>query len=202
MNVQTYCRLRLILSANNNTKKCIEDRIHKAKRALFLLKQAISNNKGNICIKLSLSLFDKQIAPILLYGCATWALPTNTKQVIIQNIPESQTLRPYVDDLCSNLINRHANINSARRIGKSSNNKPREVSVYFEAYKDATDFTHSLNNDINNSYNATKQKDTLMDDLIENFHCRYLKYILGVNKYASNKAFPWGVRSLPIDKQG
>ena len=37
-----------------------------------------------------------------------------------------------------------------------------------------------------------------MDDLIEKFHCRYLKYILGVNKYASNIACRGELGRFPL----
>ena len=67
--VSKYKYLGVILCANGKIQKAINDRICKANRALFLLKQMLSSGRGNISPKLSLSMFDKQIMPILLYGC-------------------------------------------------------------------------------------------------------------------------------------
>ena len=57
-----------------NIKKAIEDRINKATRCRYSLKNAIGNN-GKISVNLALTLFHKQISPVLLYGCSIWSPP-------------------------------------------------------------------------------------------------------------------------------
>ena len=66
-NVKSYKYLGLIISSNGNRTIMVNDRVLKAKRAAFAIKQAIGTTQ-NISTKLSMSLFDKQIEPILLYG--------------------------------------------------------------------------------------------------------------------------------------
>ena len=48
----------------------------KAKRASFAIRQALSTSQ-NVSIDLYMSLFDKQIEPILLYGCPIWGMPSS-----------------------------------------------------------------------------------------------------------------------------
>ena len=66
--VSSYKYLGLIFSRNGNITKMEEDRIEKAQKASFVIRQAISTSQ-NVSVNLALSLFDKQIEPILLYGC-------------------------------------------------------------------------------------------------------------------------------------
>ena len=52
------------------------ERVLKAKRAFFSIRQALSTTQ-NVSTKLFMSLFDKQIDPILLYGCPVWGMPSS-----------------------------------------------------------------------------------------------------------------------------
>ncbi len=74
--VPSYKYLGLIFSSNGNLKKMGEDWIYKASKASFVIRQAISSSH-NISTRLPLSLFDKQIEPILLYGCPIWGIPSS-----------------------------------------------------------------------------------------------------------------------------
>ena len=59
---------------NGNVDSIINDRISKASRVSHMILQALRTNK-NVSTELALTLFDKQIAPILLYGCCVWCVP-------------------------------------------------------------------------------------------------------------------------------
>ena len=72
--VNCYKYLGLVISSNGNMHKMVEDRITKANRALFMIKQAMGDSL-NTSLDLSLTIFDKKIEPILLYGCPIWGVP-------------------------------------------------------------------------------------------------------------------------------
>ena len=82
-NVDSYKYLGMIITYNGNLKKMIDDRMNKAKRAIFMLKRALSTSH-NVSVKLAMSIFDKQIAPILLYGCPLWGVTESSYHVKIK----------------------------------------------------------------------------------------------------------------------
>jgi hypothetical protein len=90
--VQTYKYLGLIINKNGSFTKTIDDRIAKTKRALYVLKQALSTS-CNVSVPLAMSLFDKSIQPILLYGSPIWSVPSSHTHVKItmDNIPCKKT---------------------------------------------------------------------------------------------------------------
>ena len=127
--VSSYKYLGLILSSNGKFKNAVEDRIQKGKRALYLLKQALSNDTGNISVSLALSLFDKQIAPTLLYGCSIWAMPSNFRSVSLQNVPENIPLSPFLENLCNRMLNKTLNIINCQRMERIHDKAPRKVLI-------------------------------------------------------------------------
>ena len=56
------------VSYNGKFRNLIQGRVLKATPMANMILQAIKTNK-NVSVKLAISLFDKQISPILLYGC-------------------------------------------------------------------------------------------------------------------------------------
>ena len=72
--VRKYKYLGIIISQNGNTSHMINDIVIKTKKALFMVKQALSTSQ-NVSVPLAMSLFDKQISPILLYGSPIWGIP-------------------------------------------------------------------------------------------------------------------------------
>ncbi len=66
--VNKFKYLGMIIHRNGKTKASIEDRCEKSRRAMYLIRKALATT-GNVSVKLALSLFDKVISPILLYGC-------------------------------------------------------------------------------------------------------------------------------------
>ena len=82
-NVKTYQYLGLEISHNGNIKNMITDRIKKAQRVSNMVLQALRTDK-NISSSLATSIFEKQIAPILLYGCPIWCLPKHHNLIYIE----------------------------------------------------------------------------------------------------------------------
>ena len=81
--VHSYKYLGLILSGEGSMKKMEVERVTKAKRASFTLRQAMSTTH-NVSVKLHMSLFDKQIELILLYGCPIWGMPSSNCTVKVK----------------------------------------------------------------------------------------------------------------------
>ena len=46
---------------------------------------------GPFNVKLAMSIFDKQIQPIISYGCVNWALPSSSKYIYLDNVPNDIT---------------------------------------------------------------------------------------------------------------
>ena len=71
--------LGLEITYNGKTNMAIKSRIAKAERAtcINMCKQACSS-VGNISVKLAMTLFDKQVAPILTYGAPILGISKQT----------------------------------------------------------------------------------------------------------------------------
>ena len=82
-NVDNYEYLGFQLRSNGSFSRLITDRIDKATRVSHMVLQALRVDQ-NVSPRLSLSLFDKQIVPILLYGAAVWSAP-RTHNFIVQH---------------------------------------------------------------------------------------------------------------------
>ena len=174
--VKTYKYLGLVISNNGKTTNMVNDRILKAKRASFALKQAISTTQ-NISTKLSLSLFDKQIEPILLYGSPIWGAPTCTCTLkICGNILDSTTKSSTYKCLTAIGIS-DMEIISCRRLKDNNSivvtlkNISDKISIISNYMKSPATFTiediNSVPNDVERSYS------------------NFCKFSLGVSKYAS-----------------
>ena len=75
-NVISYKYLGIIMHKNGKFDKAIKDRMVKANRAIHMVKQILGYSNA-ISVKIAMSLFDKQIIPILLYGSPLWGIPDN-----------------------------------------------------------------------------------------------------------------------------
>ncbi len=66
--------LGIDISCNGSYTRAIHNRIAKTQRAANMCKQAFATT-GNVNVKLALTIFDRQIIPVLTYGCAIWGCP-------------------------------------------------------------------------------------------------------------------------------
>jgi DNA-binding protein YbaB len=116
--VRHYKYLGIIISNNGNIKKMEEDRVQKAKKAMFSIKRAMGSGL-NSCLKLSLSLFDKQIDPILLYGSGIWGVPShNCNLKIYCSINEKKNVRDHISEYFECLGISDINVHSYRFYSK------------------------------------------------------------------------------------
>ena len=90
----------------------IHDRIVKANRAAFMVRQALSVG-SNVSVNLAGSIFDKKISPILLYGCPIWGVPKteNTIKLQFDVLPDddkkdfvTKSLQMITCDICASDI--------------------------------------------------------------------------------------------------
>ena len=107
-NVQTYKYLGVILHKNGKFSAAILDRISKTKRALHVVKQILGYS-SNAPVKLAMSLFDKQLSPILLYGSSVWSIPDCSRHILlhVNNIEtkvKEQVKKKIFDRLKRNVI--------------------------------------------------------------------------------------------------
>ena len=176
-----YKYLGVILCAYGKIQRAINDRICKANRALFLLKQMLSSGRSNISPKLSLSMFDKQIMPILLYGCTLWSLPNNWANIYF-NLPniDTKNVRQLIKSKINDITSTDMKLESVRTMGKA---KQKKVLVSFMLYSDKKEFIRLYNRAKSNlNWTIEVPNSDINEHCIESFHCKFLKYILGVNK--------------------
>ena len=147
-----------------------------------MLKQAISTSR-NINVKLATNLYDKQIEPIISYGCVNWALPASTLYAYLENIPSTVDISRIKDYLLCNNIT----ISMCKRVGRC-NNPTRPILLQFHNFENKLNFLtcnlYNLHpNAISTNYNV--KLDTLNYEKTHNMYC---KFALGVNRYSSNHA--------------
>ena len=90
-NVKSFNYLGFEISHNRKFSNLINYRVLKAMKTSNMVLQAIRTDK-NVSVKLSLSLFDKQIYHILSYGCSVWSLPDTHNLIYLDALSENQKL--------------------------------------------------------------------------------------------------------------
>ena len=200
-NSTTYLGFRI--TSNMSTKSIIEDRILKANRASYILRQALSV-QGNIDVKLALTLFDKMISPILLYGCSIWVMPKTTKYIYIEKLPELGETKTLVKQHLLNICGKHIEIDSAKRVGKVSDIGPRRILVSLKFLEDKFYLLYNRKG-TNECIQINDYDYRIEDTLYEKLHARFLKFVLNVNKFSSNLAvrgelgrFPLSIKALSL----
>ena len=185
--VTNFKYLGIIINNKGSYKPCIQDRAAKARRAAFVINQAISTNK-NVSVKVALKLLKQQIVPILTYGSSIWGTPENFHTVYIHDVPEKVNLKDVKEqiDIGTAMIKRVGKVQQGKRkiLIKCKNLQQvenilakGEINVMYE----------------NGTENGTGIKLRLVskvcdydDYCYERTHTNQLKYILNVSKYVSN----------------
>ena len=101
--VNSFEYLGIILQSNGKFKQAIAARMAKATRALFMYKQALKTT-GNVNTRLTMSIFDKQIIPVLTYGCPIWGLPSTTNYLTITGTNDTRHARQLINTICGRSI--------------------------------------------------------------------------------------------------
>jgi hypothetical protein len=105
--VTQFKYLGFIIQHNGTFVKTIDDRIDKAMKCSYIVRNAIGH-QSNVSVQLAMSIFQKQVSPILLYGCSIWAAPkVNTHLNIrlpILNWFANKQIQQTLDDIMNETI--------------------------------------------------------------------------------------------------
>ena len=182
--VKCYKYLGIEIQNNGNYREAIEMRVQKAKVACGMIKHAISTTH-NVSVKLALSLFDKQVSPILLYGSSIWSVPEINKLIIFECNHLNYQANVQAKQAINNLLQRDANIEWSK-IKREDNQvilKLCDIDDKFEllqSYKKNQTIYPFVIKDPDNF----KNNDRLSE--IERVHTNFCKFSLGISKYASS----------------
>ena len=194
-NVKTYQYLGLEISYNGNIKNMITDRIKKAQRVSNMVLQALKTDK-NISSSLATSIFEKQIAPILLYGCPIWCLPKHHNLIYIEEQPEQVNTRSITDQVIRNILGHCVPLDYVRRVGKINNGQNRKILVKLKNYEDKEAILRSNSSSyIISNFEVNGHTD------IHKMHMDFCKKALNVSKFCSISAVSTELGLFPLDNQ-
>ena len=173
-NVTTYKYLGVILHKNGKYNHAIKDRIIKSNRALHLLKQVLGY--PNISVKMALSMFEKQIEPILLYGCPLWGLSDSNRYIYIKTDVIELRAKDQARKLLKDTLKREIEVDEVRA---------------FREKKKILVKLHNLSDKIDILY-RNGQNDQFLDHTInsepcyETVHSKFCRYAIGARKFSSS----------------
>ena len=193
--VQSMVYLGFSINRNGNVAAVMQDRIAKATRVSHMILQALRTNR-NVSSKLSMTLFDKQITPILLYGFSIWGLPKTHNLFYLEEQQEHLNTRNTVKNMLLSTLNRDVPFEYARRVGKRQigNTAPRRILVKLKSYSDKLELFRRAQN---RSFVITNFLEKESD--IEKLHHDFCKKALNVSKYASNAAVEGELGRFPVN---
>ena len=191
--VKTMNYLGFEISFNGSIKIMITDRIKKATKVAHMVLQALRTNR-NVSAALAISIFDKQIAPILLYGCAIWSMPKSQNLIYIEDQPENITTRLLTNRIFYDMLGRNVRFDYARRVGKVDLNGKRKILVKLKYFTDK----ESLMCIQNSTYRLSNFSDQNYSEITK-MQLDYCKKSLNLSKYSSNFAIQGELGVLPIE---
>ncbi len=166
-------------SRNGNLNKMEQDRVGKAQKASFVIRKAI-NTSHNVSVNLALSLLDKQIQPILLYGCPIWGFPSSNCSIRFKyDNFNTKHLKKQMYTFLESLNISNIEIVSCHYV-KSSDDVVitlKNIMDKIEIFKNLKlcSVTFTVTDNTRHTYGLT-----------EKFYNKYCKYTLGISKYSSN----------------
>ncbi len=189
--VTTYKYLGLQLSSNGKFNAMIYDRCMKASRASFQMRNAISTTY-NVSHQLAMSIFDKQIYPILSYGSSIWGQNTGLQSLKV-------TFQNHYDLSKSSLSTLFKQITGKDIIFEkiSTQSSKNQVTIRVPELDDKISLLSRQQNspvtvDIENHRTDTWAA-------FEKVHSSFCKFVLGVSKFSSNYAVLGELGRLPIE---
>ena len=141
--------------------------------------QALRTNR-NVSASLAMSIFDKQIAPILLYGCPIWCLPQAHNLIYIEDQPENANTRTIVNQTLVRALGHPVQFEYARRVGRILPNQRRKILVKLQYLSDKEDLLRAdLALDKISNYEVKAYSD------INKMHMNFCKRSLNMSKFSS-----------------
>ena len=193
--VRKFNYLGFSITDNGSFSSIIEDRACKANRTASLIRQAFRTTQ-NVNVKLMMSIFDKQILPILLYGSVVWSVPQTHNLLYIINEVETDGVgtRNLAQSILDRIADREIPLVYARRVGKKSENEHRKILVKVRNYDDLEEIIRSGNESIE----IYQSPLVTSDNKIEKVHIQHCKKAIGISKYAGTTATLIELGRLPI----
>ena len=143
---------------------------------------------GNINVNVAISLYKKQILPILTYGSIFGGLSDCYNKLYINDIPEDVKL---VKSLNTKL--RTGKIIRFKRVGIISN-RPRKIIASMSSYQAKINLSNSkVDNFVFDDFNKSN-----FDSTFEQVQTNFFKFILDINKFASNHAIRAELGKFPV----
>ena len=175
---------------NRKYSNLINDRVLKAKRVSNMVIQALRTNK-NVSVRLALSLFDKQITPILLYECPIWSFPGSQNLIYLINQPEGDITKDIVSKALFEKLGKRVSIVYARRVGRKKSDTNRHILIRLKNYCDKDDLLSSAGNSPYVFENFTAEYNN-------EIHTSFMKMNVNVSKYSSNKCMYGELTRFPL----
>ena len=185
--------LGFVISGNGKYRKLINDRVMKAKRVSNMVLQALRTNE-NVSVRLALSLFDKQITPILRYGCPIWSLPDSQNLIYLINQPEGDNTKDIVFKAIFEKLGKRVSFVYTRRVGRNKSDTNRHILIRLKNYCGKDDLLSSAGNSPYVFENFTAE----YKNEIEKVHTSFMKRTLNVSKYSSNKCMYAKLARFPL----
>ena len=183
--VNNYTYLGVNIHKSGDIKYSIDDRIKKASRAMNMLQGALSTN-GNINVDIAITLFEKQIIPILTYGSIYWGMSDCFNKIYVSDIPENVST---LENLKIKLNN--TNILHFKRVGIKET-KPRKLIITMNSYQAKINL---LNQRFVQSEDFSK---SIFDSKLEQVQTKFFKFVLNTSKFTSNFAIRAELGKYPL----
>ena len=193
--VKTMLYLGFNFSYNGTMKSIINDRIEKSRKVALMVLNALRTNK-NISTSLAISVYEKQIAPVLMYGCPIWAVPRYGNILYIENQPEHINVRNKLNEIFDELFGTPLPFEYARRVGKLTAGQNRRIIIKMSNFDDKQKLLST--NDSNYIFTNYEEKNASDTDKA---YIDFCKRSLNISKYASNTATYFELGGKPIDNK-
>ena len=194
-NVKTMLYLGFNFSYNGSLNSIINDRIEKSKKVALMVLSALKTNK-NVSTSLAMSVYEKQVAPVLMYGCSVWAVPRHGNLIYLENQPEHINIRHKVNAIFNEQFGESLPIEYAKRVGKRSTGVNRRILIKMSNYSEKQKvLSQSDSNNLFSNY-----EDKSITDTNKTF-ADFCKRSLNISKYASNTATQFELGCKPIDNK-
>lgn len=187
--VNSFRYLGLVLTSNGKFNSAIRDRCTSARKAYYQIRGVLSTTT-NVSRRLAISIFDKQITPILSYGSSIWGQAVNFNTLKLKFDPQFVMSKPSIAEICRNIINREVLFDIVRYKRDSC-----EVVIRLQHYEDKLDLMRKQSR----CKNVTIEY-CLSDNIheCEKVHTSFCKYVLGMSKYSSNYAVLGELGRVPL----
>lgn len=191
-NVSEFRYLGILIHKSGKLKHSILDRIKKAERAIFLIKQAFQDSNGYATLNLAVTLFEKQIMPILCYASPIWGVPNNTNYFYIEGIEEADNIKNKL-----NIILGSNSYKSAKRVGVKKQGLNRKILVEASSFESKLNIlsTFIARNDSFSVSDYDIEYDSFSYEKVQTSFC---KYMLQIPKNCNNFAIRAELGRFPI----